>query len=192
MMKPLKDSYIGVFKIFRYYWKSYGGVSALVLSPYLHLAILLLPLSYYQWTHRDWWDLSLAILPNLLGFSLGGFAIFLGLGDEVFRSILATKDTNSKSSTYVVVSATFVHFIIVQALAIMFALIAKSLAFYPFWMTQEIFCYFKYITPIFWGVGYLLLLYSITSMIAVVMAIFRCSKWYETFIEKDNNQQNDL
>lgn len=31
-MKPLKDSYIGVFKIFRYYWKSYGGVSALVLS----------------------------------------------------------------------------------------------------------------------------------------------------------------
>ncbi|HHW7569579.1 hypothetical protein ACJ7Z2_05320 [Mannheimia glucosida] len=189
-MKILKDSYQGVSEIFQYYWDIYGGWRALLVSPYLHIAILLLIFTHHQWMSRDWWEQSLSILPNLLGFSLGGFAIFLGLGDEQFRAILAAKDENEKSSVYTVVSATFVHFILVQGLGIIFALLAKALAYQPIWLPDNYMFYFAYITPIFWGIGYLFLLYALTSMIAVVMAIFRCTRLYEKYQEINNNEDN--
>ncbi|OOF80248.1 hypothetical protein [Rodentibacter caecimuris] len=191
-MKELKNSYQGITEIFRYYWNIYGGVRALFTSPYLHIAILLLVLTHHQWLQRGWWEQSLTILPNLLGFSLGGFAIFLGLGDEQFRAILAEKSSGETNSTYTLVSATFVHFIFVQCLAIIWALLAKSLAYQPTWLSDEYMFYFSYITPVFWGVGYLFLLYALTSMMAVVMAIFRCTQWYEKYqeINQENNEDN--
>lgn len=179
MKQRLKASYKGSYEIFQYYWNTYGGWRALLSSPYLHVAFFLLFLTHHQWMSRDWWDQSLAILPNLLGFSLGGFAIFLGLGDEQFRAILAEKGEGESNSAYTLVSATFVHFILIQALGIVFALLAKSLAYQPAWLPNDYMIYFSFITPIFWGIGYLFLLYAITSMVAVVMAIFRCTKWYE-------------
>lgn len=183
MAKRLKASYKDSYEIFQYYWNTYGGWRALLSSPYLHVAFFLLFLSHHQWMSRDWWNQSLSILPNLLGFSLGGFAIFLGLGDEQFRAILAEKDDRERNSAYTLVSATFVHFILIQALGIIFALLAKSLAYQPNWLPDSYMIYFSVITPIFWGLGYLFLLYSITSMMAVVMAIFRCTKWYEKYQE---------
>ena len=68
-------------------------------------------------------------------------------------------------------------------MGIIFALLAKSLAYQPNWLPDSYMIYFSVITPIFWGLGYLFLLYSITSMMAVVMAIFRCTKWYEKYQE---------
>ena len=185
-MKILKDSYEDAAEIFRYYWSIYGGWKALLSSPYLHIAILLLILMHHQWTARGWWEQGLSILPNLLGFSLGGFAIFLGLGDEKFRAILAEKDDSEDYSAYSLVSATFVHFILVQCLGIILSLLAKSLAYQPTWLNENSINFLAtYITPIFWGVGYLFLLYALTSMLAVVMAIFRCVKWYEMHQEID-------
>ena len=116
MKQRLKTSYESSYEIFQYYWNTYGGWRALLSSPYLHVALFLLLLTNHQWISRDWWDQSLAILPNLLGFSLGGFAIFLGLGDEQFRAVLAEKDEKESNSAYTLVSATFVHFILIQAL----------------------------------------------------------------------------
>ncbi|MDP8098314.1 hypothetical protein [Pasteurella atlantica] len=189
-MNTLKNSYKGVYDIFRYYWKIYGGWKELLCSPYLHVAIFLLFLTHHQWLSRGWWDNSLSILPTLLGFSVGGFAIFLGLGDEVFRSILAEKDEHESFSTYTLVSSTFVHFIFVQCLAIIFALLAQSFAYQPNWLPDKFMLYFLYITPIFWGLGYLLFLYSIMTMLATVMAIFRCSKWYEEYQSNINNMED--
>ncbi len=188
-MNSLKNSYQDVFEIFQYYWKIYGGWKALFASPYLHIAIFLLALTQHQWLSRGWWEQSLSILPNLLGFSLGGFAIFLGLGDEQFRAILAEKDQEEKYSAYTFVSATFVHFLLIQCLGIIFALLANALAYQPMWLNDKYMIYFTYITPIFWGIGYLFLLYAITSMMAVVMAIFRCSRWYEKY--QEINQQDE-
>ncbi|MFQ1048432.1 hypothetical protein [Avibacterium paragallinarum] len=190
-MNELKNSYKNVKEIFQYYWSIYGGWKALSVSPYLHLAILLLALTHHYWSERGWWQQSLSILPNLLGFSLGGFAIFLGLGDEQFRAILAQKDKNEKNSPYTLVSSTFVHFILVQCLGIIFALLSKSMAYQPSWLSDEYMAYFRYITPICWGIGYLFLLYAITSMMAVVMAIFRCTKLYEIYQQKLEEENSD-
>ncbi|AMM81513.1 hypothetical protein [Pasteurella multocida] len=188
-MKELKSSYQDAYEIFQYYWRIYGGWKALFCSPYLHVAILFLVLTQHQWLTRGWWEQSFAILPNLLGFSLGGFAIFLGFGDEQFRSVLAEKDENEPYSAYTFVSATFVHFILIQCLGIVSALLAESLAYQPIWLDDATMYYFEYITPVFWAIGYLFLLYSLTSILAVVMAIFRCTRWYE--IHQKINSEND-
>lgn len=190
-LKELKYSYKGVCEIFERYWKVYGGWKALIVSPYFHISVVLLILTTHQWLYREWWEQSLSVLPNLLGFSLGGFAIFLGLGDEQFRSLLAEEDKDKNFSAYVSVSATFVHFILIQCLGIICALLSKALAFKPEWLADKVMVYFHYITFIFWGVGYFFLLYALTSVIAVVMAIFRVTIWYEKYQElsKDSSEE---
>ncbi len=172
--------YTGTLNIFVKYWQAYGGAKALIKSPYLHLAFLLLLITSHFWLTDKWWEQSISILPNLLGFSLGGFAMFLGFGDEKFRAILAESDGNNETSPYESLCASFVHFIVVQFLALTIALIAKSLDFWmpmPELMRQMlIWCEF-----FFSGLGYLLFFYSITSMLAATMAVFRTCFWYAKF-----------
>lgn len=109
-------------RIFGKYWCAYGGFTALIKSPYLHLAIILLALTFKILTNVNWWDIFISVLPNLLGFTLGGFAVFFAFGDENFRVILIDNsdddDSNiSGSSLYVELCSTFVHFIVVQIFA---------------------------------------------------------------------------
>src|SRR5687768_6239160 len=72
------------------YWSAYGGRAALFRSPFFHVAVavgfLCLPL-VINW--GDWAGKILGVVPNLLGFSLSGFAILLALGTEKFQRILA-------------------------------------------------------------------------------------------------------
>jgi prepilin signal peptidase PulO-like enzyme (type II secretory pathway) len=178
--------YKGVLNIFSRYWKTYGGTSALLRSAYFHAAIILLLLTAHYWLTEKWWEQSISILPNLLGFSLGGFAMFLGFGDEKFRAILAEKSQAEATSAYLNLSASFVHFIFIQFLALIAAILAKSLDFYitlPDCISTPIWWLGKF----FHGIGYLLFLYSITSMLAATMAVFRTCSWYEILQNKRNN-----
>lgn len=178
--------YKGVFRIFGRYWSAYGGISAFIKSPYLHMALVLLALTYKTWTQVNWWDISIAVLPNLLGFTLGGFAVFLAFGDDKFRELLIQNDEDeseddgavSGSSLYVELCATFVHFILVQISAFLTAIVAKSLNFPYEWCP----CFKEFannLTIAFWGLGFLLFLYSMTSIIAATMHLFRTATWYE-------------
>ena len=179
--------YKGVLIIFSRYWKTYGGTSALLRSAYFHAAILLLFLTAHFWLTEKWWEQSISILPNLLGFSLGGFAMFLGFGDEKFRALLAEKNDTEAASAYLNLSASFVHFIFIQFLALIAAILAKSLDFHiplPDCISISIWWLGKF----FHGIGYLLFLYSITSMLAATMAVFRTCFWYEVM---QNNRSND-
>ncbi len=40
---------------------------------------------YPSWSHKGWWNDILSLMPNLLGFSLGGFAMWIAIGDEAFK-----------------------------------------------------------------------------------------------------------
>ncbi len=179
--------YRGMSKIFGKYWCAYGGFNALIKSPYLHLAILLLALTFKIWTNANWWDISISVLPNLLGFTLGGFAVFLAFGDDNFREMLIDNSddddddedsSNSGSSLYVELCSTFVHFIVVQILAFFLALISKSLNFQFPW-NSSIRPYVDHMTLFFWGLGFLVFLYSMTSILAATMHLFRTATWYE-------------
>lgn len=179
--------YSGVYKIFSRYWTTYGGMSALFQSAYLHAAFVLLIITSHFWLSEKWWEQSISVLPNLLGFSLGGFAMFLGFGDEKFRAILAEKDDDEITSAYLSLCSSFVHFIFIQFLALIFAIIARSLDFYmppPTGIGRAVI----WSGHVFHGIGYLLFLYSITSMLAATMAVFRTCSWYEK-AQKDKGNE---
>jgi len=100
--------------------------------------------------------------------------MFLGFGDEKFRAILAESDDDNKATPYISLCASFVHFILVQFMALLSAMIAKSFDFYLYLPD-----YIYLIIKIGDGIGYLLFIYAITSMIAATMAVFRTCTWYE-------------
>lgn len=171
--------YTGVAKIFRRYWVAYGGLSALLRSIYLHVAGILLLLTFNTWTNPKWWDQSLSILPNLLGFTLGGFAIFIGFGDERFRALLAEpEEDKNKPTIYVSLCSTFVHFILVQVLALTYAVVANSWWFYT---PRLDFARpaLGYLNGIAGAVGYGLFLYALTSVVAATMHVLRIATMYE-------------
>lgn len=181
------QTYEGVIDIFKRYWIAYGGLRELMHSPYLHVALVVLVITFNTWiapicsqegSCTAWWDQSLSVLPNLLGFTLGGFAIFTGMGDERFRALLASPGKTSNEPTiYVEVCSTFVHFILIQVLALLHAVIAKSWWFYAPWM-DAIRSWLPCLNAIGGFIGYGLFLYAITSVMAATMQVFRITNWY--------------
>ena len=179
----MMNQYQGVGQIFGRYWRAYGRWSTLLGSPYLHIAVILVAVTFHRWTSENWWEDVITVLPNLLGFTLGGFAIFIGFGDERFRELLAEPEENAEQPTvYVGLCATFVHFIIVQILALLFAIVAKSLCFYcPYLDHYREYFHLDALTAIASAFGYLLFLYALTSVLAATMHVFRIASMYEFY-----------
>lgn len=183
--------YKGVSNIFSKYWQAYGGIWDLIRSPYLHLAILLTMLTYGVWSQPKWWELVISVIPSLLGFTLGGFAIFLSFGDEKFKALLAEKNegaSRGQFSQYVILCVTFVHFILVQVLAFVYAIIAKATWFYYPWpsLIKDILPYLNLIAG---AIGFCFFLYAITALIAATMHMLRIATWYEMYSESRKKLQ---
>ncbi|GAA5784683.1 hypothetical protein [Chitiniphilus shinanonensis] len=169
--------------ILREYWICYGGLPALVKSPFLWLSIGLLILTCQFWTTEDWWDQVISIMPNILGFTLGGFAVFLGFGDEKFKAIISGKDPEEGDcpSPYMEVCSAFLHFVMVQVASILIAVVSKALDF----PTPEL---LKSLQPtlqigrLLGGLfGYWLFLYGLCIALASAIAIFRVALWYDGY-----------
>lgn len=108
----------------KYYWQLYGGVASLFRSPYFVISIILTVISLlFSNDKTDWPGKSFAIIPSLLGFSIGGFAVLLVFSIDRFLRIIA--EAGSENSLFLTASVTFVHFIVIQVLALVFALLAS-------------------------------------------------------------------
>jgi hypothetical protein len=175
----LKDSYRGVKDIWGVYWKAYGRIMAVIVSPYFHAAILCSLIIFPFWTGKEvgaWFDLCISFMPNSLGFTVAGYAILLAFGDSAFRQLLAgTKDSNGGVSAFIEVNSTFVHFIILQVLALVIALIGKA------WCLKS---------GIFAFIGVVVFIYAITLILAATMAILRLSKWYDEMLRIDSEDED--
>jgi uncharacterized membrane protein len=175
--------YKGVFSIFSRYWVAYGGWRALFRSPYLHFAALMMLPTAPFWLYRTWFDQVISVVPSLLGFSLGGLAMFLSFGDEKFKTLMAARGSSASVSLYMGICSSFVHFIMVQIIALVCAVVFKSLAF----DLPGTYCFSGYLVLggyAFSMFAYLLFLYSITSMAAATMAVFRLTSIYAVYQEK--------
>ena len=180
--------YKGLKEIAARYWTAYGGARALACSPYLHLALLIVLVTSHYWTTSPWWGQPLSIIPNLLGFSLGGLAMLLSFGNAEFQRFISEKDEESQSdpTPFIEVSASFVHFMLLQLASLLSATIFNALDFYYLWPV----CFRPVVdiaTVVFSGLGYLLFLYSITAMVAAVFAVFRMTSWFEMFQNAPKN-----
>lgn len=191
-MNRLVQAYKGAAKLIRQYWSTYGGWNDFLVSPYLHISLLLTVVTYGAWTEKSWWDQVLTIVPSLLGFSLGALAIFLGFGSERFRDVISGKrlDASDKVSPYMSVTAAFTHFIVVQIAAVTVAVVSAALFKLPSPVQDSIFFVANNIGRTgLWVVGYWLFLYALCLATASVLAVFRVAGWYDTHRTKERSYE---
>jgi hypothetical protein len=112
------------------YWAVYGGFKALAVSPYFQIAVLLSLICLAFWSKNDKMEhavkgseISIGVLPNLLGFTVGALAIVLAFSSaDIFRIIA---EEGNPRSFYLTLTANLVHFICVQVLALVTAIGAR-------------------------------------------------------------------
>ncbi|HGH8119852.1 TPA: hypothetical protein ACJOG3_003647, partial [Vibrio cholerae] len=121
-----KGQYAGLKRLFSRYWVAYGGFKSILGSPYMHMSFFITLISSGIWLSPNWFEMPITVLPSIIGFSLGGYAIWLALGDDKFRASISGKTKTGQESPFIIVNATFVHFIVLQIIALFLALIGKS------------------------------------------------------------------
>lgn len=161
-------TYRGVGATFQAYWRTYGGIIALLKSPYLHFSLVLTFVVAPLWCDSKgmWFDVVMSVVPSVLGFSLGGYAILLAFGDEQFRLAVSGSDDNGAPSPFMVANAAFIHFIVVSSSALLYALIAKA---------------WGIVGSAFAALGVALFIYSVATALAAAFAIHHVASWYDDY-----------
>ena len=159
--------YRGVAKTLREYWSIYGGLRALIGSPYLHVSVIVSMLVYSAWKPDpgELFDLIFTIVPSILGFSLGGYAILLAFGDDHFRQIISGPDKDGRASPFMEVNAAFIHFIVVSTLTLILGVVGSAID----------------VSGCVVFVACVLLIYSIACALASAFAIFTVAGCFDTF-----------
>lgn len=175
-------------EIVQRYWKSYGGLKELARSPFLHAAVALTALTAPSWSSSAWSSIALSVLPNLLGFGVSGYAIWIGWGDPEFRRRLAKLEMGPGISAYAQVSATFAHFALMQVLALLWALMFSSLD-YVVAPSSAIgaglqflglrYDAFASLRPAGAAIGFFLFVYAILVAFEATLALFRLATWLQ-------------
>ena len=183
-LKSVKADFRGVKSIWSKYWAMYGGASALFSSTYFYVALALTILNFGAWFHSGWWDIVIASVPTILGFTLAGLAVFLGM-DSGFSRFLASGD-GDKISPFMALVTAFAHFIITQAVAVIIALTVKS-AYFQIDGLPEAYYDFMYVANrVVWFFGYFIYMYSMVQIFSAVFAIFRATRWFEMYAAKES------
>jgi hypothetical protein len=161
----------------REYWLAYGAWPAVTRSPYLHAAIFLSAVMAPLWLRVGWWSDVITVLPSILGFSIAAMALLMGFGDERFRALIAR--AGGSTPTYVKIIASFAHFIIVQTLALVLALVCKAWSFpLPAWFknaliesgVSQIAMVLRYAV---WFAGFAVFMYAMMCALSVTLYILR-------------------
>lgn len=164
------------------YWSRYGGFHELAKSPYIYLALALLPLTYGSWSSPGWWGDVLSILPSLMGVSLAAFTLFLGAGSEGFREVIAGSDEGGAPtlSPFVKTATVFLHFLVVQFIGIVLALVSKSFYALP---SPDFFLGFNLIAGgVLWAFSYFVFLYALSVVLAASFAVYEVVCWFDDFV----------
>jgi hypothetical protein len=171
--------YSGVRNALTDYWRAYGGTKALMRSPYLHAALVIGALSWPRSMDKAWPSEVTSIIPNILGFSLSAYAILLAFGDKKFLAFIQSiKDENGVSYLNGL-SATFIHFILFQVVAIIMAIVVGShLSNLP-----------KAVGSALSFLCYVIFMYSIMVAVAAAIALFRISSLYNIFADQDEDNE---
>jgi hypothetical protein len=130
----LTNSWKGQAKTVRRYWIIYGGYRALLGSPYLHVALALSAICIWLWPKdiRGEYvarasDIAISAIPNLLGFTIGAFAIVLAFSSaEIFKTLA---EEGEPKSFFMKLTSNLVHFILTQVVTLICAIAAKITEF---------------------------------------------------------------
>ena len=155
------------------YWRDYGGWKSFFGSPYLHVSLLISGVIYKFNADRtdflcNWADRMTSTLPSMLGMSIAAFSIFLAVGDQQFKDIIRGSDPDGKSSPMMEAVASFTHFTLIQAIALIFAVIFSFIHF-DLWLLRFLLIF--------------LYIYALFLVIATIFAIYRIADSYDEIVK---------
>lgn len=135
----------------------------------------------------------MTVLPNILGFALGGYAVLLGFGDEKFRKAISGSIDPSKRSPYLLANAAFVHFMLVLALAL---LIAVAYAYRPFSLihllaqvtSPQVVLSLGAITR---GVGVVAFIYALILILPVTINLYRLAETFDVYRTHERQKEKN-
>ncbi len=113
------------------YWPLYGGWKAFWASPYILPATVFATACYPLWARNDtspWADLSLEILPSLMGFSIAAMTVLLAFSDT--KSLKAVTQGGKEKSFFVTTFANMMHFLVAQLIALFLAILGKAFSYF--------------------------------------------------------------
>jgi len=168
------------------YWAAYGGVRGLVRSRYFWIAILGTGVTYGCWTSNDWWELPLQVIPNLLGFSIGGLAILIGVIQPETVALLAGRE--DKPSPISQFTATFTHFVLVQGMSLFLAFACKAVHANN-WPPIVIGFPIHYLA---YAVSFFMFTYALTLTFATAIQIYRFSEILQMIARHRNDEENGV
>lgn len=145
--------------------KCYGGFKSIFSSPCVYLSIFLSLVSH-KYFFEDWFEIPINMIPNILGFTLGGYAIALTFGGTKFLDIITIKLNSDETTPFMEFNGTFSHFIIIQIVTLVYALVFKAIT-----PNSIIFAFF----------GVTLLYYTILTALLCTFAILNLSQGYQDF-----------
>lgn len=135
--------------------------------------------------YDDWWVTPTDILPSLIGFTLGGYAILLAFGDHRFLDLMRQSGSDSEPSAYMDINAVFLHFLLLQFIALILALLAGesslgvviSSALLERSSTGQLI--FTFLEDVYGFISYLFFSYSLLAGLAAALAIFEVGSAYD-------------
>lgn len=155
------------------YWHAYGGWPAVIKSPAVWFSLVFTIVCYPAWDEGKWPDATLSALPSLLGFSLGAMGIILAFPSSPLFKLFSER--GRADSYYLDLASRFVHFIFVQVIALLVALVGRS--------------FNNFIVSF---VGFFFLVYAITSAAFAALSLFGVAQVHnhpnaQRFLEKKDD-----
>jgi len=152
----------------------------------LHFSVLLAVLSFGAWLKRDWWVTGLAIVPSLLGFSVATFAVFVAIGDEKFRVVLA-KGGMAKVEALLDIYSSFIVLIFVQVFSLLYSAVASSRPLSTLFGALSLgfddipgclHWVLIFLSYLFRFMGWVAILYSVIALVPMSLSVFRMARLY--------------
>lgn len=173
------------------YFHAYGGLRGAITSPFFGGGIVITGLSYSNWLkpEPDWIEKVESLIPSLLGFSLGTYAILFSIIGSRLKGALRQIKAPHGVSYLESINATFFHFIFVQVIALMWAFL-----FQGSWLVDLV----RLLKPHYswveeagvWAfrsgsfAGFFLLVYSVLLTVAAALAVYRLALIRDPLEEK--------
>lgn len=173
-----KEEYLFLYKDFKDYIYYFGPLKDIFKTPYFHFSLVMAFITgVFASEPSIWAEHALSMLPDVLGFSIGGYAIIITFGDNEFRKFLVKAKTSDGKSILMVINGAFIHFIMAQTLSIILAYIVNSINI------ENLFVNIILSLPFF---------YSLVFCVAIAFEIKTISKWYKKFIDSQSNINNKI
>lgn len=175
---PTKGQFKPFGRHIKRYFRAYGGWRGVAGSPLFLASLFIAAVSYRHWLNPTWTSLAYDLLPSLLGFSLGTYAILFSLITARVKGALRAVKNNDAISALEQVNATFFHFIFIQVVALVWAFTfdGNLIADLAKWASQygpQIWPSFVVLRSLGSFVGFVLTIYSVVLVVGAALAIYR-------------------